>query len=71
MLPASAKKLIADKFTAYNFKNENTKKSCEYIKNYMMSKHDSNLLEEFKRHTEFLDSKRNENFKDLYPYFDF
>ena len=39
--------------------------------NYMMSKDDSNLLAEFKRHTEFLDNKRSEKFKDSYPYFDF
>ena len=71
VLPATAKKLISEKFDNYNFKNETTRKSCEYIKNYMMSKDDSNLLAEFKRHTEFLDNKRSEKFKDSYPYFDF
>lgn len=71
VLPASAKKLISEKFDNYNFKNETTRKSCEYIKNYMMSKDDSNLFAEFKRHTEFLDNKRSEKFKDSYPYFDF
>jgi hypothetical protein len=42
-----------------------------YIINYMMSKDDSHLLNQFKRHTNFLDARRNQSFKDSYPYFDF
>ena len=71
VLPLSEKNKIATKFAEYNFKNNNTRKSCEYIKNYMMSIDHSHLLAEFKKHTEFLDSKRNQSFKDIYSYFSF
>ena len=71
VLPLSEKNKIATKFSEYNFKNDTTKKACDYIVNYMMSADHSHLLGEFKRHTEFLDKKRSQNFKDSYPYFDF
>ena len=71
ILPESDKQMIVEKFDNYNFKNNQTRKSCEYIKNYMLSKNDENLLEEFCKHTEFLDKKRKQNFKTTYPYFSF
>lgn len=69
VLPDTAKKLITEKFDNYKFKNDTTRKSCEYIKNYMLSEDQSHLLAEFKRHTEFLDRSRNQNFKNTYPYY--
>ena len=71
VLPDAEKNKIATKFSEYNFKNDTTKKSCEYIINYMMSANHSHLLSEFKNHTEFLDKVRNQSFKESYPYFDF
>jgi len=69
VLSQEAKQLIVNKFNNYKFKNSKTQKSCEYIKNYMMSKDDTYLLDEFKKHTAFLDSTRNQNFKNIYPYY--
>lgn len=71
VLPESAKKIILDKFKNYDFKNDITKKSCEYITNYMMSADHCHLFKSFKNHTKFLDEKRNQSFKETYPYFDF
>ena len=53
ILPKLEKDKIAKRFANYKFKNEHTKKSCEYIVNYMLSKDNSNLLDSFKKHTKF------------------
>lgn len=71
VLPSYTKQMILDKFENYDFKNENTRKSCQYITNYMNSVDNSNLLDEFRKYTNFLDSKRKQHFRESYPYFDF
>lgn len=71
ILPNIEKNKIVTKFSNYNFKNNETKKTCEYIINYMMSEDNSHLLDKFKKHTSFLDKTRNQSFKKSYPYFDF
>lgn len=69
VLPKIAKQMILDKFTNYKFTNEKTKESCSYIANYMISRDDSHLLNQFIDHTNFLDKKRNQSFKKIYNYY--
>ena len=71
VLPKHSKLMIKTKYENFEFKSEKTRSHCMYIINYMMSKDDSYLLNTFKNHTKFLDARRNQSFKDLYPYFDF
>lgn len=71
VLPKEAKDTINKKFNDYKFKNDVTRKSCQYIQNYMNSEDNSIMLDEFYKHTIFLDRKRNQNFKETYLYFDF
>lgn len=71
ILPLEEKNKIKNKFTQYNYKNDITRKSCEYIINYMYSVDNTKLLSKFIDHTIFLDKTRNQNFKKSYPYFDF
>lgn len=71
VLPLEVKNKIKQKFNTYNYKLEDTKVQCQYLLNYMFSEDNSKLLDEFKKHTLFLDKSRNQNFKETYPYFDF
>ena len=70
VLPDTFKEMISKKFEDYNYKSDITRKSCEYIKNYMNSSDNSLMLHEFFKHTNFLDRKRFQSFKETYPYFD-
>ena len=70
VLPKDLKRFVSNKIDSYQYKSETTKKSCDYIKNYMNSRDDIHLLDEFHKHTSFLDKSRNQKFKDSYPYFD-
>ena len=69
VLPLAAKNKIKEKFEAYNYKLEDTRLQCQYLINYMFSKDNSHLWPEFKKHTEFLDRSRNQDFKNTYPYY--
>jgi len=71
VLPETEKQKIVEKFESYSYSSEASKTSCNYIKNYMLSKDDSDQLEKFAAHTNFLDKSRDQSFKDSYPYFDF
>ena len=71
VLPMHIKNKIKEKFDNYGYKNNDVKTQCNYLLNYMFSEDNSHLLDEFKKHTLFLDKTRNQNFKDSYPYFDF
>lgn len=71
VLPLKDKLMLKEKFENFKYSSEKTKTHCMYIINYMMSKDESHRLEEFKKHTSFLDKKRGQSFKELYPYFDF
>lgn len=71
VLPEKTKLMIKEKYENFDFKSSKAKHHCMYIINYMMSKDDSNLLEEFIKHTSFMDSKRGQSFREQYPYFDF
>ena len=71
MLPHHIKTMIKDKFESYDYKTESNKVSSMYLLSYMFSEDNSNLLDKFIEHTKFLDSKRNQNFKEVYPYFNF
>jgi MoaA/NifB/PqqE/SkfB family radical SAM enzyme len=71
VLPIHIKKQIKEKYDNFNFKSDKARNDCMYIINYMMSKDDSHLLNEFIKHTNFLDKKRGQSFKEQYPYFDF
>ena len=71
VLPMNTKLQIKEKYENFDFKSSKAKNHCMYIINYMMSKDDSYLLDEFRQHTDFLDKKRNQSFKEQYPYFDF
>ncbi len=71
VLPNELKEQISEKFDNYVYKFISTKESCKHIKNYMNSKDDSILFETFIKHTNYLDGKRNQDFKKTYPYFDF
>jgi MoaA/NifB/PqqE/SkfB family radical SAM enzyme len=71
VLPLHTKQKIKEKYEKFDFKSSKAKNHCMYIINYMMSKDDSHLLDEFIKHTNFLDKKRNQSFKEQYPYFDF
>ena len=57
VLPSYTKQMILDKFENYDFKNENTRKSCQYITNYMNSVDNSNLLGGFGKYTNFYKNK--------------
>jgi MoaA/NifB/PqqE/SkfB family radical SAM enzyme len=71
ILPKHIKEMIKDKFNNYIYKTETAKTLSNYLLTYMLSADNSNLIERFKRHTDFLDKKRNQSFKNVYPYYDF
>jgi len=71
VLPLHTKLQIKQKYETFNFKSSKAQNHCTYIISYMMSKDDSHLLGEFIRHTDFLDKKRGQSFREQYPYFDF
>lgn len=71
VLPKEEKQKIEMKYNSYNFKNEKNKDLCDYIITYMNSVDNSNLIPQFKDHTNFLDDSRNQSFKTACPYYDF
>jgi MoaA/NifB/PqqE/SkfB family radical SAM enzyme len=71
VLPVHIKNKIKEKFNNYPYMNNNVKAQCDYLINYMFSEDNSHLLDEFIKHTRFLDRTRNQSFKNSYPYFDF
>lgn len=71
VLPLQDKIMIKEKYENFKYSSEKTKTHCMYIINYMMSKDNSELLDKFIDHTRFLDSKRDQDFKKIYPYYSF
>jgi len=71
VLPEEEKVKIEQKYSSYNFKDDKIKDLCNYIITYMNSADNSELLPQFKKHTDFLDIKRNQSFKTACPYYDF
>ena len=71
VLPKHTKDLIKEKFEKYNYTTPNSKNLSLYLLNYMLSADNSKWLPKFLKHTEFLDKKRNQSFKDVYSYYNF
>lgn len=71
ILPKHIKEMIKEKFDNYDYKTDTNRISSQYLVNYMMSKDNSHLLDNFLAHTAFLDKSRNQDFKTTYPYYDF
>jgi len=71
VLPLKYKNLIKNKYDSFSYSNDKIRDNCNYILNYMFSQDNSDLIKEFKKHTAFLDSQRNQSFIKTYPYFDF
>ena len=67
VLPKEDKAAVAAKFNSFEFTNDEAKAQCEYILNYMNSKHDGQ--DEFLKNTIFLDKSRNQSFVNTYNYF--
>ena len=70
-LPLKLKKIIEKRFKNYNYIYNSSKIKCLTFLNYMISDDTSNNFSEFIKHTRFLDAKRGQNAKEIYPYFDF
>lgn len=71
VLPQHTKDIIKEKFENYNYTTPNSKKLSHYLLTYMLSADNSRRLPQFLTHTKFLDIKRGQSFKDVYPYYDF
>jgi molybdenum cofactor biosynthesis enzyme MoaA len=71
VLPVDQKKIIEEKYKSFNYSSDIIKYYCDYILNYMYSEDNSHLVWKFKDHTNFLDKKRNQSFKDVYYYYSF
>lgn len=71
VLPKKLKDIVKNKFNNYQHTSDKNKQSCDYLLNYMYSKDNSELYEEFLNYTYFLDKRRNQSFTETYPYFDF
>jgi len=71
VLPEHIKKRITQKFENYQSKSQNVKinNALEYIKNFMNSKDDSNLLPQLQKYIEGTDKYRGQNFVESYPQF--
>ena len=71
VLPEHIKKRITQKFENYQSKSQNVKinNALEYIKNFMNSKDDSNLLPQLQKYIEGTDKYRGQNFFESYPQF--
>ena len=71
VLPEHIKKRVTQKFENYQSKSQNVKiiNALEYIKNFMNSKDDSNLLPQLKNYLQGTDTYRGQNFFESYPQF--
>lgn len=71
VLPEHIKKRVTQKFENYQSKSQNVKinNALEYIKNFMNSKDDSNLLPHLQKYIEGTDKYRGQNFFESYPQF--
>jgi len=71
VLPEHIKKRVTQKFEDYQSKSQNVKinNALEYIKNFMNSKDDSNLLPQLQKYIEGTDKYRGQNFFESYPQF--
>lgn len=71
VLPKHLKEKITQKFTNYqkNCNISQIENSLEYIKNFMNSKDDTDLLPSLKHYIESTDKYRNQDFFENYPYF--
>ena len=70
VLPSQFKNVATAKFTTYKFKRNIDKDLSWYLINYMNSRDDSSLLPQFIKYTKFLDQKRNQNFNQVFWYFE-
>lgn len=71
VLPEHIKKRVTEKFNNYikDSNNDKINKSLEYIKNFMNSKDDSNLLPQLQTYFEGTDRYRGQSFFESYPHF--
>lgn len=70
VLPTAFKNIVTEKFAKYKFKRDIDKELSWYLINYMNSKDDSGLMPQFVNYTKFLDQKRNQNFNQVFWYFE-
>lgn len=71
VLPKKEKEKIVNKFNDFNYSANEVRSACQYIINYMLSKDDSHLVDEFKKYTKGFDLSRGQSFEKTYPYFEF